>query len=83
MVIGSSLKIFDETASFWRNFDFFVLAGILGVRGTCVFSGTPHRPKMPKNRIWGPVEAVSANFSGDLKVAHGDSATDEPKKSRF
>ena len=39
--------------------------------------------KIPKNRIWGPVEAVSAKFSGDLKVAHGDSATDEPKKSGF
>ena len=39
--------------------------------------------KNPKNWIWGPVEAVSANFSGDLKVAHGDSATDDPKKSRF
>ena len=40
-------------------------------------------PKSQKKRMWGPVEAVSANFSGDLKVAHGDSATDEPKKSRF
>ena len=49
-----------------------------GVRGTCVFLGTPKRPKMPKNRIWGPVEAVSGKFSGDLKLAHGDSATDEP-----
>ena len=47
------------------------------------FSGTPKRPKMPKNRIWGPEEAVPANLSGDLKVAHGDSATDEPKKSGF
>ena len=37
----------------------------------------------PKNRVWGPVEAVSAKFSGDLKAAHGDSATDEPKKSGF
>ena len=37
----------------------------------------------PKNRLWGPVEAVSAKFSGDLKVAHGDSATDEPKKTAF
>ena len=36
-----------------------------------------------KNRLWGPVEAVSAKFSGDIKVAHGDSATDEPKKSAF
>ena len=36
-----------------------------------------------QSEIWGPVEAVSANFSGDLKVAHGDSATDEPKKSGF
>ena len=43
----------------------------------------PFLAKIPKNRIWGPVEAVSAKFSGDLKVAHGDSATDEPKKSRF
>ena len=54
--------------------------GDLGVRGTCVFSGTPKRPKMPKNRIWGPVEAVLANFFGDVKVARADSATDEPKK---
>ena len=36
-----------------------------------------------KNWVWGPVEAVSAKFSGDLKVADGDSATDEPKKSGF
>ena len=41
------------------------------------------RAQIPKNRVWGPVEAVSAKFSGDLKVAHGDSATDEPKKSGF
>ena len=54
-----------------------------GVGALVFFSGTPKRPKMPKNRIWGPVEAVSANFSGDLKVAHGDFATDDPKKSRF
>ena len=39
--------------------------------------------KIPKNRVWGPVEAVSAKFSGDLIVARGDSATDEPKKSGF
>ena len=39
--------------------------------------------KISKNRVWGPVEAVSAKFSGDLKVAHGDSATDGPKKSGF
>ena len=37
----------------------------------------------PKNRLWGPVEAVSAKFSGDIKVVHGDSATDEPKKFSF
>ena len=61
----------------------FAFWGVLGVRGTCVFSGTPKQAKTPKNRVWGPVEAVSANFSGGLKVAHGDSATDEPKKSRF
>ena len=47
------------------------------------FSGTPKRPKIPENRIWGPVEAVSGKFSGDLKVAHGDSATDEPKNRDF
>ena len=62
---------------------FFAFLGVLGVRGTCVFSGTPKRAKMPKNWIWGPVEAVFANFFGDVKVAHGDSATDEPKKSGF
>ena len=39
--------------------------------------------KIPKNRVWGPVEAVSAKFSGDLKVAHGDSAADEPKIADF
>ena len=80
---GSRNKSFDEAASFWRNFNFFAFLGVLGVRGTCVFSGTPHRPKMPKNPIWGPVEAVSGKFSGDLKVARGVSATDEPKKSGF
>ena len=80
---GSRKKSFDETASFWRNFDFFAFLGDSGVQGTCVFSGTPKRPKMPKNRIRGPVEAVLANFFGDIKVAHGDFATDEPKKSGF
>ena len=52
-------------------------------QGRVFFSGTPKRPKMPKNRVWGPVEAVSGKFSGDLKVVHGDFATDEPKKSGF
>ena len=47
------------------------------------FSWTTKQAKNQKNRIWGPGEAVSAKFSGNLKVAHGDSATDEPKKSRF
>ena len=83
LVIGSSLKIFDETAPFWRNFDFFAFLGFLGVRALVFFSETPKRPKIPENRIWGPVEAVSAKFSGDLKVARGVSATDEPKKSGF
>ena len=78
---GSRNKSFDETASFWRNLDFFAFLGVLGVRGTGVFSGTPQRPKIPKNQVWGPVEAVSAKFSDDLKVVHGVSATDEPKKS--
>ena len=83
LVIGSSPKIFDETAPFWQNFDFFVFLGFLGVRALVFFSKTTKGAKNPKNRVWGPVEAVSANFSGDLKVVHGDSATDEPKKSRF
>ena len=83
MVIGSSQKIFDETAPFWRNFDFFAFLGFLGVWALVFFSGTPKRPKIPENQIWGPVEAVSAKFSGDLKVAHGDSATDDPKKYGF
>ena len=39
--------------------------------------------KKKKNRLWRPVEAVSAKFSGDIKVAHGDSATDEPKKNQL
>ena len=43
----------------------------------------PFSVKIPKNRVWGPAEAVSAKFSGDLKVAHGDSATDEPKNPDF
>ena len=79
----SSPKIFDETAPFWRNFDFFAFVGFLGVRALVLFLGTPKRAKNPKNRIWGPVEAVSAKFSGDLKVAHADFATDEPKKLGF
>ena len=64
------ISIFLRFRAFWGS-------------GARVFSGTPHRPKMPKNRVWGPVEAVSGKFSGDLKVAHGDSAADEPKKSGF
>ena len=50
----------------------------LGTRGLSRF-----RAKIPKNRVWGPAEAVSVKFSGDLKVAQGDSAADEPKKSGF
>ena len=72
--------MFAETASFLRIFNFSAFLGFLGVRALVFFSGTP---RQPKNRIWGPVEAVSAKFSGDLKVVHGDSAADEPKKSRF
>ena len=75
--------MFDETASFLRIFNFSAFWGFLGVRALVFFSGATKRAKNTKNRIWGPVEAVSAKFSGDLKVAHGDSATDEPKKSRF
>ena len=40
-------------------------------------------PTPAKNRIWGPVEAGSGKFSGDLKVARGVSATYGPKKSGF
>ena len=50
----------------------------LGTWGLSRFSA-----KILKNRIWGLLEAVSAKFFGGLKVAHGDSATDEPKKSGF
>ena len=57
--------------------------GLLGSGHLCFFRGPQNGQKMPKNRIWGPVEAVSANFSGDLKVAHGDSATDEPGNFGF
>ena len=83
LVGRSRNKSFDETASFWQNFDFSSFLGFLGVWALVFLSGTPKRPKMPKNRIWGPGEAISAKFSGNLKVAHGDSATDEPKKSGF
>ena len=65
------ISIFLRFRAFW------------GSGGLVFFSGTPKRPKLPKNRIWGPVEAVSGKFSGDLKVARGVSATDEPKKSGF
>ena len=75
--------MFAETASFWRIFNFSAFLGFLGAWALVFFSGTTNRAKNPKNRIWGPVEAVSAKFSADLKVAHGDSATNEPKKSRF
>ena len=64
-----------------RNSDFFAFWGFLGVRALVFFSGTTKRSKNPKNLIWGVVEAVSAKFFGGLKVAHGDSATDEPKKN--
>ena len=77
----SKNKSFDETASFWQNFDFFAFLGVLGVLGHLCFFSDPKTAKITKNRVCGPVEAVSAKFSGDLKVAHGDSATDEPKSS--
>ena len=65
------LSIFLRFGAFWGS-------------GALVFFRGPHNgPKIPKNRVWGPVEAVSAKFSGELKVARGDSATDEPKKSGF
>ena len=63
---------------------FFCIFGLFGGPGTCVFFGDPKTAKNPpKNRIRGPVEAVSGKFSGDVIVAHGDSATDEPKKYGF
>ena len=43
----------------------------------------PFLAKIPQNQPWGPVEAVSAKFSRDLKVVHGDSATDEPTNPDF
>ena len=61
----------------------FLRFGVFWGPGHLCFFRDPTTAKIPKNRIWGPVEAVSAKFSGDLKVAHGDSATVEPKKSRF
>ena len=63
------------------EFRFFCVLGRFGGPGTCVFSGTPKRAKIPKIRVWGSIEAVSGKFSGDLKVVHGDSATNEPKKT--
>ena len=39
--------------------------------------------KIQKKWLLGPVEAVSAKFSSNIKVVHGDSATDEPKKTDF
>ena len=75
--------MFAETASFWRNFDFFAFLRFLGGSGHLCFFGDPKTAKIPKYWVWGPVEGVSANFSGDLKVAHGDSATDEPKNTDF
>ena len=47
------------------------------------FFGDPTTAKNPKKSDRGPVEAVSAKFSGDLIVAPGNSATDEPAKSGF
>ena len=47
------------------------------------FWGPQNGQKSQKIGSGAPVEAVSANFSGDIIVARGDSATDEPKKSRF
>ena len=66
------------------RFYFFACWGFLGVRALVFFFGDDKTgQKSKKNRLWGPVEAVSAKFSGDLIVALGDSATDEPKKSGF
>ena len=68
---------------FWRNFDFFCVFGRFGGPGDLCFFGDPTPAKNAKKSDLGPVEAVSGKFSGDLKVALGDSATDEPKKSEF
>ena len=51
--------------------------------GLLCFFRDPTTAKIPKNPVWGSVEAVPAKFSGDLIVACGDSGTDEPKQSGF
>ena len=65
------ISIFLRFGAFW------------GSAALVFFRGAPQRAKIPKKRVRGPVEAVSGKFSGDLKVARGVSATDEPKKSGF
>ena len=75
--------MFAETASFLGIFNFFCVFGLFGGPGTCVFFADNKTGQKSKKSGRGPVEAVSAKFSGDLIVAHGDSATDEPKKSGF
>ena len=62
----------------------FLRFGAFWGYGALVFFWGPHNgQKSQKNRVWGPVEAVSAKFSGDLMVAHGDCPTDEPKNPDF
>ena len=66
LVIWSWAKIFDETASFLRNFDFFEFVGVLGVLGVfgwCFFSGTPKWVKFAVFSI-----LPGAGFPGDRMV---------------
>ena len=73
---------FDETASF-GGFLIFCFLGLFGVPGTRVIFGDDKMGQKSKKSDLGPRRGFSAKFSRDLKVAHGDSATDEPKKSGF
>ena len=75
--------MFAETASFLRIFNRSAFLGFFGVWALVFFLWTTKWAKNPKSRIRGLAEAVSAKFSSDIKVAHDDSATDEPKKISF
>ena len=80
---GSRNKSFDENGLILAEFRFFfAFSGVLGVRGTCFFRD-PKTGQNPKKSGLGPRRGRFSQLSGDLKVAHGDSATDEQKKSRF
>ena len=59
----------------------FFVFGLSGVRALVFFSGTPKQQTIPKKSDLGPRRGLFRQIFGDLKVAHGESATDEPKKS--